>query len=124
MIMKILRLLLRNVRVTAFIIQYQATICPIIEVESMLLDHEAKLDRSKKRTLIEPMSVNVTQTTLAPPQVVSQVQTDPSQLMPHNYMPNCTTMPNFADNHGGFCGGRSFGRTRGGRFGGRFKVKY
>lgn len=47
----------------------------------MLLDHEAKLERSKKSTLYEPMSVNVAQTASAPPHVVSHVQTDPFQLM-------------------------------------------
>ncbi|KAI5442829.1 hypothetical protein KIW84_011739 [Lathyrus oleraceus] len=42
------------------IIPYRPTLCHIIEDESMLLNHEAKLDRSNKRTLTEPMFVNTT----------------------------------------------------------------
>ncbi|KAI5437480.1 hypothetical protein KIW84_023551 [Lathyrus oleraceus] len=40
-------------------IQYFHIMCSIIEVESMLLDHEAKPERTRKNVLTEPLSVNV-----------------------------------------------------------------
>lgn len=40
-------------------IQYLHIMCSIIEVEFMLLDHEAKLERTRKNVLTEPLFVNV-----------------------------------------------------------------
>lgn len=71
--------------VLASIIQYRATLCPIVKAQSMHLDHEAKLEKSKKSTLTRPMSVNIMQTTSAPPQVVFQIQNNPSQGVPFKY---------------------------------------
>lgn len=38
----------------------------------MLLDHQAKLDRSRKIGFTEPLSINVTQATRTPLQPVNQ----------------------------------------------------
>lgn len=40
-------------------IQYRPNLCPIIEVESMILSHEVKLEKAKKNVLGEPIFVNV-----------------------------------------------------------------
>lgn len=53
----------------ASIIQYRTTLFPIIEAESMLLAHEAKLDKSRKNVLTEHLSINVAQAAPATPPV-------------------------------------------------------
>lgn len=45
----------------ASIVQYPPTMCSNIEVESMLLSHESKLEKVKKTVVTEPMSINLTQ---------------------------------------------------------------
>lgn len=57
----------------ASIIRYRPSLCPIIEAESMLLDHEAKLDKSKKTVLTEPLSISAAQASPHNSQSASQV---------------------------------------------------
>lgn len=98
------------------IIQYRSILCPNIEAESMLLPHEAKLDKSKKTTLTEPLSINITQANLPTPQSTNQCNFDSSNVSQFN------AMSSLCESRGGFHGGRNFNRG-GGRFGGRFIVQ-
>lgn len=56
--------LLEEYEALAAIIQYRPDLCDLMDAESMLLAHEAKLDKQKKLVLAEPLSINVAQ---APP---------------------------------------------------------
>lgn len=123
----------------AAIIQYRTDLCDILDAESMLLSHEAKLDKHKKLLLADPL-VNVAQAVPVPqpPQNVFQNQSYP--VPPQNFQAQNIQNPNCAsDSHndedyddrggrggdrggrGGDRGGRSGGR--GGRSGGRSKVQ-
>ncbi|KAI5399647.1 hypothetical protein KIW84_064829 [Lathyrus oleraceus] len=95
----------------ASIIQYRSTICPIIEVESVLLSNEATLDKAKQTILTGPLSVNV-----------AQVLINSTQSLPHSnhdviYASQFNHMPQLNENRGGFHGGGNFNRGRGGKFG-------
>lgn len=50
----------------AAIIQYRAGLCDILDAESMLLAHEAKLEKYKKNVLTESLSINVAQAQSTP----------------------------------------------------------
>ncbi|MCI43486.1 retrovirus-related Pol polyprotein from transposon TNT 1-94, partial [Trifolium medium] len=71
------------------IIQYRSDLCPIVEAEAMLLAHEAKLEKSKKVVLSEPLSVNVAHV----PPILPIDSIGSSSAAPHPF-------------GGDFCGGR------------------
>ncbi|KAI5426555.1 hypothetical protein KIW84_032116 [Lathyrus oleraceus] len=84
----------------------------------MLLNHDAKLDSSRKFGLTKHMSINVAHATQTPLQHVNQTQSDASSIV------QPTIISQFSDSCGGFHGVRLFGCGKGGKFGGKFKVQY
>ncbi|CAI8602142.1 unnamed protein product [Vicia faba] len=48
------------------IIQYRDEPCALIVAETMLLSHEARLDRTPRTPIQEPLSVNLTQGSVSP----------------------------------------------------------
>lgn len=103
------------------IIQYRTDPCDLLDAKSMLLSHEAKLEKQKQLGLLEPISINLAQSVpqsmpptvpQPPPQVANQVQVSSPQQS--------------EDDNGDYqayntCGGSNGGRS--GRSGSRNRVQ-
>lgn len=97
----------------ASIIQYRSTICQIIEVEFILISHEAKLDKAKQNIFTKPLFVNVAQVIPNATQSLRRVNTDVTYASQFNHMPQLN------ENRGEFHRGMHFNCDRGGRYRGR-----
>lgn len=112
--------LLEEYEALSVIIQYRSGLCDILEAESMLLSHEAKLEKQKKLVLAEPLSINVAQ---APnPQNMHHTQANPN-VNPNfaQIPPNIQSQSNFQHqnpsqqlNVEDYSGGRQNGEDSGG----------
>lgn len=111
------------------VIQNRSDICTIAEVEAMLLSHDVRLEKSKKKLLADSstLSVNVAQvqgSTAAPTSsTANQVSFSPQNDQNFN-SPQQSGGFGRGQFSGGFRGrGGRRGRGRGGRFGGRSNIQ-
>jgi hypothetical protein len=83
------------------------------EVEALLLAHEARLDKAKKKTIDDAAFINIAQTTTENPNQEQNLMNQPSVNNSYGSDPNSN--PNFGGNRGR---GGINSRGRGGRNGG------
>ncbi|MCI02605.1 retrovirus-related Pol polyprotein from transposon TNT 1-94, partial [Trifolium medium] len=74
--------------------------CPVLVAEAMLLTHKSRLERMKKATIIDPVSVNITQATQATSEASSQI----TQSFQASSQPNdqfAQSSENYVSSYGG-----------------------